>query len=74
MPLTQILGIMQIVLSVLLIAAILLQQRGTGLGSTFGGEGNVFASRRGVEKTLFIATIVLTLVFLTVAVANLLLA
>ena len=72
MPLTQILGVVQIVLSVLLVATILLQQRGTGLGSAFGGEGNVFASRRGVEKILFIATIVITILFLATAVTILL--
>ena len=49
-----------IVVAILLIVAILLQQRGTGLGATFGGEGNVFASRRGFEKVLFILSIVLT--------------
>lgn len=68
---TLILGILQIVFAVLLVAAILLQQRGTGLGSAFGGEGNVFASRRGVEKLLFKATIAFAAAFLAVAVANL---
>ncbi|OHA47838.1 MAG: preprotein translocase subunit SecG [Candidatus Terrybacteria bacterium RIFCSPHIGHO2_01_FULL_48_17] len=67
-----ILNILQIVFAVLLISTILLQQRGTGLGSAFGGEGNVFASRRGVEKLLFRATIALAIGFLAIAVANLL--
>ena len=49
-----------IIVAILLVVAILLQQRGTGLGATFGGEGNVFASRRGFEKVLFILSIVLT--------------
>lgn len=48
-----------IVVSILLMVCILLQQRGTGLGSAFGGEGNVFASRRGFEKILFIASMIL---------------
>ena len=67
-----ILKILQIIFAVLLVTTILLQQRGTGLGSAFGGEGNVFASRRGVEKLLFRATIALVIGFLGIAVANLL--
>jgi len=67
-----ILNILQIIFAVLLVTTILLQQRGTGLGSAFGGEGNVFASRRGVEKLLFRATIALVIGFLGIAVANLL--
>ncbi|MDP3964691.1 MAG: preprotein translocase subunit SecG [bacterium] len=66
-----ILNIALIVLSVLLIAAILLQQRGSGLGGVFGGEGNVFSTRRGVERTLFIFTIVVAVLFLSVAASNL---
>ena len=63
-----------IVLSVLLTAAILLQQRGSGLGGVFGGEGNAFETRRGVERYLFVFTIVVAILFLGVAVANILLA
>jgi preprotein translocase subunit SecG len=66
----QIFKIIQIILSVLLIGAILLQQRGSGLGSAFGGEGNVYRSRRGFEKILFIATIVLAVLFAAVAVTT----
>ncbi|HWQ99830.1 MAG TPA: preprotein translocase subunit SecG [Candidatus Methylomirabilis sp.] len=58
-----ILPIIQILLSVLLVAAILLQQRGSGLGAAFGGEGNVFRTKRGVEKILFYATIGLSVLF-----------
>lgn len=72
MPLTQILGVAQIAVAVLLMAAILLQQRGTGLGAAFGGEGNVFASRRGAEKILFTATVVLAVLFIAIALAILL--
>jgi len=55
-----ILNIVQIAISGLLILAILLQQRGTGLSSTFGGEGGVYFKKRGAEKVIFIATIVLS--------------
>ncbi len=65
------LNIAQIAVSVLLIAAILLQSRGTGLGSTFGGEGNVYRTKRGVEKVLFRSTIVLAVLFLGLALAAL---
>lgn len=66
------LNIAQIAVSVLLIAAILLQARGSGLGATFGGEGNVYRTKRGVEKFLFRATIVLSILFFGLAAANLL--
>lgn len=56
----------QIVLSVLLIGGVLLQQSEAGLGSAFGG-GDSFSSgyhtKRGFEKTLFIATIVISILF-----------
>lgn len=67
------LAIFQIVISALLIGAILLQQRGTGLSSTFGGEGNVYRTKRGLEKAIFIATIALAILFFATAVANILL-
>lgn len=64
----QIFKILQIILAVLLTGAILLQQRGSGLGSTFGGEGNVYRSMRGFERLLFIATIVIAVLFVISAV------
>lgn len=63
-----ILTIAQIILSVLLVAAILLQQRGTGLSATFGGEGNVYRTKRGLERGLFVATIVLAALFIAAAI------
>lgn len=47
-----------ITLSILLVAAVLLQQMGSGLSSTFGGGGAAYQTRRGFEKLLFRATIV----------------
>jgi preprotein translocase subunit SecG len=64
------LNVAQIVVSVLLVSAILLQSRGTGLGATFGGEGNVYRTKRGVEKILFRGTIALSLIFFGLALAN----
>ena len=66
------LAIIQIVVSVLLAGAILLQQRGTGLSATFGGEGNVYRTKRGLEKIIFFATIVLAAIFFVAAVVNIL--
>ena len=65
-----ILAITQIILAVLLTASILLQARGSGLGSAFGGEGNVYRTKRGVEKRLFQATIVFAILFFGVSLAN----
>jgi preprotein translocase subunit SecG len=59
--------IIQIILAVILITFILLQQRSSGLGAAFGGEGNVYRSRRGIEKILFYATIVVAVLFGTTA-------
>jgi preprotein translocase subunit SecG len=66
----KILNIIQIVSAVLLIIAILLQSRGAGMGGVFGGEGAVYQTKRGVEKKLFILTIILSIIFLGSALAN----
>lgn len=66
-------NIAQIVVSVLLVGSILLQSRGTGLSGTFGGEGNVFRTKRGVEKIVFYATIVLAVLFFGLALTSILL-
>ncbi len=65
-----ILPIIQIVISVLLVAAILLQQRGAGLGAAFGGAGDVFRTKRGIEKILFYATIGLSVLFFASAIVT----
>lgn len=66
------LNIVQLAVGVLLVTAILLQSRGTGLGATFGGEGNVYRTKRGVEKMLFKSTIALAVIFFGIALANIL--
>ena len=65
--------IAQLVISLLLILVVLVQNRGTGLGSTFGGSGGVYLTKRGLEKKLFIATIVLAVFFLIVSVLGIIL-
>ena len=61
----------QVAVSLLLIAVVLLQQKGTGLGSSFGGTGQIYRSKRGLEKTLFGATIVLAILFVVTALLSL---
>lgn len=63
----------QVLISILLIAAILLQQRGTGLSAAFGGDGNIYRTKRGLEKIIFIATIVLSILFFGAALLNIVL-
>ena len=54
----------QVVVSIALMASILLQTRGAGLGATFGGDSSVYRSRRGIEKRLFQFTVVLAVLFI----------
>ncbi len=56
-----------IVLSVLLMLAVLLQQRGSGLGAGFGGDSAIYTTKRGAEKVLFNATIVIGVIYFTLA-------
>ena len=58
-----ILSVGQLVVSVGLVAFVLLQARGAGLSSAFGGDSSVYRSRRGIEKTLFRFTIALAVLF-----------
>lgn len=68
------LPLVQIIVSVLIIVLILLQQRGTALGSAFGGggDGGFYATRRGIQQKLYWATIVLTITFIAHVIFNLL--
>jgi preprotein translocase subunit SecG len=61
----------QAILAVALMASILLQQRGTGLGGAFGGEVTAYRSRRGIERTLFRLTILLAILFVIFSLLNL---
>ena len=65
-----ILTIFQTILGVLLILVILLQAKGTGLGAAFGGEGEVFHTKRGAEKRLHQITIIVAILFFGVALAQ----
>lgn len=63
--------ILQIIISVLLIALIVLQAKGVGLGRAWGGAGDFYKSRRGVEKIVFNLTVILTLIFLLTSILSL---
>ena len=64
--------VIQIILCVVVIAFILLQVRGAGLGSAFGGSsaGSVFKTRRGVERLVFNITIVFVVLFALVSILS----
>ena len=65
--------IIQIIIAVALMAAVLLQNRGTGLSGVFGGSNNVYLSKRGFEKKLFVATIILSIIFFAISLAAIIL-
>jgi preprotein translocase subunit SecG len=71
MQLANILQIIQIIIAVLLVAAVLVQQRGSGLSGIFGGEGASYHTKRGFEKKIFTATIILAVLFFTTSFINL---
>lgn len=60
----------QIILGVALIIVILLQARGSGLGSIFGGTGTVFKTRRGIDRLLFRMTIFFMVAFAIVSIVG----
>lgn len=71
---TQYIDIALIITSVALIASVILQNKGVGLGGLTGADtGGVFTARRGIEKTLFTITIVLSIIFFALTMASVLL-
>ncbi len=62
--------IAQAVIAILLVVSILLQNRGSGLGSAFGSDFGGYYTKRGIEKFLFYATVVLAIVFLALSATN----
>jgi preprotein translocase subunit SecG len=62
--------IFQIILAISLIAVIVIQARGTGLGSAWGGTSESYRSKRGVERILFGATIALAVIFFLISIVN----
>lgn len=64
--------ILNIIISIALIVLIMIQGKGAGLGSAWGGSGEMFQTRRGLEKWIMRLTVGLTILFFVVSVANLL--
>jgi preprotein translocase subunit SecG len=64
-----------IIISLLLILSVILQSKGAGLGGLTGADtGSIFTARRGVERTLFWITIVLSVIFFALVITLLLIA
>ena len=61
-----------IIISIVLVALVLLQTKGSGLGSIFGGDGGIYRTRRGVEKTMFNMTILAAALFLAISLMSVL--
>lgn len=72
MGLAPFLRVVQIIISAALVTVVILQARSGGLGSIFGGDSSLYRTRRGLEKTLFQATILLAVLFLLFALLNVL--
>ena len=72
MPISVAVNLIQIIISVALITVILLQAKGSGLGGVFGGDSSIYKTRRGVEKTLYQATIGLSVVFFGISIISVL--
>lgn len=74
MQVADILQIITLISSILIMLFILLQARGASLGAGFGSSGELFTTRRGIDKSLHEATIVLTIIFVMSILVNLILA
>lgn len=73
MNIDSILQITTVVSAALMILAILLQQRGASLGAGFGSSGELFTTRRGIDKNLFEVTVILAVIFVLSILAGLIL-
>ncbi len=71
----QTLLIIQAIICILIVISILMQQRGTALGSAFGGTGGgggeAYSTRRGLQKNLLWITVILVTLFISLAILNL---
>ncbi len=74
MTISSLLQIVTIGSAALMVICILLQARGASLGAGFGSSGELFTTRRGIDKNLYEATIVLSVVFVMSILVNLILA
>jgi len=65
-------SLIQIILGILLILVIIIQQKGAGMGSAFGGDLGFYRTKRGAEKLLFYTTIILSVAFVALSLIGLL--
>jgi len=72
MTINTILQIIMVGSAILMMVAILLQQRGATLGAGFGSSGELYITRRGIDKNLFEVTIILAVIFVLSILAGLL--
>lgn len=70
----KIVSIIQVIVSIFLMVAILLQNRGSGLSAAFGGDFGGYYTKRGFEKFLFYFSIILSALFIILAIINVYLA
>jgi len=73
MSIESVLQVVTIGSAVLMVIAILLQQRGASLGAGFGGSSELYTTRRGFDKNLFEVTVILSVVFILSILVGLLL-
>ena len=66
-----ILNSIQLILAIVLIITVLLQQKGTGLSGVFGGSGNVYSTKRGLDKILHYITIGTVVIFFVISIVRL---
>ena len=71
MNLSEILPVVTVVSAVLMTLLILLQSRGATLGAGFGSSGELFTTRRGLEKNLYETTIIIAVIFILSILINL---
>jgi len=72
MSIDTILQIVMIASAVLMVVSILLQQRGATLGAGFGASGELYTTRRGIDKNLFEVTVIFAVIFIVSILAGLL--
>ena len=63
--LTVVIGYVNIISAVLIIICVLLQNKGSGLSGTFGGDSESYYTRRGMDKALLIITVILLIIFIS---------
>ncbi len=66
-----ILNSIQLILAIVLTVTVLLQQKGTGLSGVFGGSGNVYSTKRGLDKILHYITIGTVIIFFVISIVRL---